>query len=913
MDRRILRVGQHTSLRGRAYECALLDDFAEAIRRNESRSLVVRGEAGIGKTALLEYLINSAKDLTVVRTIGVEVEMELAYGGLHRLFGPLLDRLESLPEPQRNALGTGFGLTAGPPPDRFLMCLAALGLLSEAAEARPLLCVVDDAQWLDRASLLTLAFVARRLLAEPIGIVFAARHPGEELSGLPDLEVSGLRDGDARALLGSALRYALDGRVRDRVIAETHGNPLALLELPRSMQLTGGSGLTEAPELTQRLEESFIRRFSVLPEDTRQLMVLASAEPIGDPFLLWRAAGRLGISPDAAEPAEADDLMVIRERVTFRHPLVRSTVYRSASPEERRAVHSALAEATDREIDPDRRIWHRAASAERPDEDIASELERSAERAGARGGVAAVAALLRRSVELTADHAQRPARARAAAQANLQAGAFDEARRLLSSAEAGPLDGIERARIDLLRGQIEFASSLGGEAPTLLLRAARKFDSVDADLARETYLHAWVAASFAGRFAGPGILQEISHTGASGPQADAAMRPTDLLLRTFSTLVSQGRAAAAPTLGSSARLFAEGEIAIADGLRWGWLAATAAIMLWDEAGWSDVIDRQLHSVREAGLLNHLPVYLTSMALVATWRGDFGTAESLIAEADGLAELTGTRHRNGAVVLAGFRGDKSEVARLFTIQTTDASAAGHGLGLQFCQWASAVLYNGLGHYEDAFADARWAAEEAPELFISGWALVELIEAASKLGQTRLAFEVLERLVDATGIGDSDWGLGVLARSRALLSEGPVAESFYREAIERLNRTRVRPEIARARLVYGEWLRRQDRRGDARVELQMADQQFTTMGMRAFADRARRERQAGGEKIYKPRVETTPDLTAQERQIAELACEGLSNPEIGARLFLSPRTIEWHLRKVFTKLGIRTRRQLRDALS
>ena len=451
MDGRSRGPAGRTGLRGRASECALLDDLVSAIRRGESRSLVLRGEAGIGKTALLEYLIASASDLTVVRAVGVQSDMELAFASLHQLCGPLLDRLERLPAPQRQAMEIVFGLSAGGAPDRFLVGLAVLSLFSEVAEQRPLLCVVDDAQWLDQASALTLAFVARRLLAEPVGLVFAAREPGEELRHVPELEVHGVRNGDARALLSSAVRFKLDERVRDRIIAETRGNPLALLELPRGLtatQLAGGFGLLGAQALTGRIEESFVRRLEALSDDARRLLLVAAAEPVGDPLLLWRAAERLGIRPAAAEAAEADGLLAIGERVTFRHPLVRSAVYRSAAVEDRRAVHLALAEATDREADPDRRAWHLAAAAAGPDEQVALELERSAGRAQARGGLAAAAAFLQRAVALTQDPAKRADRALAAAQASLQAGAFDAALGLVATAEAGPLDEFQRARVD---------------------------------------------------------------------------------------------------------------------------------------------------------------------------------------------------------------------------------------------------------------------------------------------------------------------------------------------------------------------------------------------------------------------------------------------------------------------------------
>ena len=912
MQTRVATPGGGASLRGRAEECGLLDGLLADVRRGEGRSLVIRGEAGIGKTALLEYVIESASGMTVLRAVGVESEMELAYASLHQLCAPLIDRFERLPAPQREALRVVVGMTRGAPPDRFLVGLGVLSLLSDLAEERPLLCVVDDAQWLDQASALTLAFVARRLLADPVGIVFAAREPGEELHHLSGLEVHGLRNGDARALLGTAVRFILDKRVRERIIAETRGNPLALLELPRGLtasELTVGFELVDAQALSGRIEESFIRRLESLSEDARRLLLLAAAEPVGDPVLVWRAAEYLGIEAEAADHVENAGLLAIGDRVIFRHPLVRSGVYRSALVEDRTAVHLALAEVTDREADPDRRAWHLAAAATGPDEQVAAELERSAGRAQARGGVAAAAAFLKRSVMLTRDPGRRAERALAAAQAHLQSGAFDAALQLLASPEAGSLDELGRARVELLRGRIAFASSVGGEAPALLLKAARQLEALDVALARETYLDAWAAAWFAGRAARERTLQEVSRAAIEVPQPSSAPRPCDLLLDGLAVLVIEGRAAAAPKLAQAVSVFAQGDIA--ERLRWGWLATTAMWTLWDDE--SNLLVQQLQSLRDAGLLVHLPIYLQQLGGNVAWRGDFATAASLIAEGDTVAEATGTRlTRHAAVILAGFKGAEAEAAALIDVEARKAAAAGQGLGIQVCHWISAVLYNGLGRYEQAVMEAQPASEVGPETGTCAWARVELIEAATRTGQTRLAIETLARLAEAASVGERDWGLGLLARSRALLSHGEAAERSYREAIERLSRTQVRPDLARAHLLYGEWLRRENRRLDAREQLRSAHEQFMSIGMEAFAERARTELQATGEHVRRHTVETRDDLTAQERQIAEMARDGLSNPEIGARLFLSPRTVEWHLRHVFTKLGIKSRRQLANAL-
>ncbi|HEV2252859.1 MAG TPA: helix-turn-helix transcriptional regulator, partial [Streptosporangiaceae bacterium] len=794
--------------------------------------------------------------------------------------------------------------------------LAVLTLLSEAAGDRPLLCLVDDAQWLDQASAQVLGFVARRLLAEPVGLIFAARDPGEQFHGIADLELRGLADQDARTLLRSVVRFRLDEQVRDRIVAETQGNPLALLELPRGLspaQLAGGFGLPGAQAVPGRIEESFRRRLGALPADTRLLLLVAAAAPVGDAVLVRRAAGRLGIAVSAAAAAEADGLVEIGTRVRFRHPLVRSAVYRSAALPDRRAAHLALAEVTDRESDPDRRAWHLAAAAAGPDEQVAAELERSAGRAQARGGMAAAAAFLQRAVALTAEPGPRAGRALAAAHASLQAGAFDAALELVATAQADPLDDLQRAQVSLLRGQVAFAASASGEAPALLLRAARQLEPLDGALARQTYLDAWTAALFAGRLAQASNLREVSRAARSAPSPPDPPAPGDLLLDGLAVLVTDGRAAAAPMLRRAARLFAEGEITVEEGLRWGFTASISAIVLWDMETSQSILLRQLQSAREAGLLVYLLVYVNALGIYATWCGRFAEAASLVAEGEAIAEAIRTRFAPiAAVFLAGFRGSEADAARLIEVVTKDARAAGQGGGIQWCQWASGILYNGLGRYEQALAAARQASEQALELYVSAWALPELIEAASRTGQTQVAADALDRLAEATSISQTDWGPGIHARSRALLSDGEDADASYREAIERLGRTPLRPELARAHLLYGQWLRRERRRADARAQLRTAHDMFAAVGMEAFAERARRELAATGETARQRTVEARDTLTPQEAQIARLARDGLSNPEIGARLFISARTVQYHLGKVFTKLEISSRLQLRRAL-
>jgi DNA-binding CsgD family transcriptional regulator len=907
-----------SGLRDRLSERETLERLLQDARDGRSAVLVVRGEAGVGKSALLRAVAEQASGFRVAQIAGVESEMELPFAGLHQLCAPMLARLDGLPQPQQRALRVALGLASGDPPDRFLVALGALTLLSEAAEEEPFLCFVDDAQWLDGASRQVLGFVARRLLAEPVALVLAVREPNEdaEFVGLPELLLGGLDDEDSRALLQTVIPGRLDERVRDRIVAETRGNPLALLELPRglsSRQLAGGFGVPELVPLSGRIEASFLRRLDGLPQETRLLLLVAAAEPVGEPALMWRAATRLGIRGTAVEPAARAGLLDVGAKVRFRHPLVRSTVYRSASDPDRRSAHRALAFVTDAALEPDRRAWHRAQATRGPNDGVAGELERSAGRAQARGGLAAAAAFLGRAADLTAEPARRAERMLAAAQVSLQAGAFDEALGLLAAAEAGPLDELGRARLDLLKAEVAFAQNRGSDAPLLLLAAARKFETLDVRVSRDTYLDAWGAALFAGRLASGGSLHDVSRAVATAAKPAQPPRPSDPLLDGFAQVFTDGRPAAAPVLQHATAGFASSEASVEEVLRWGWLATAAAVFPWDYDTCLAIATRQVELARQVGALEVLAVGVNVLGQATALGGDFARSTLLMAEADAVTEATGTRFAPyGALVLAAFRGREAEASELIDATIKDATAGGQGTAVQYAHWANAVVMNGLGRYEEALVAATEASEDTPELFVAMWALSELIEAASRTGDIETAARALGRLSEHTEASDSDWGLGIEARSRALLADGKAAERSYREAIDRLGRTRLRPDFARARLLYGEWLRRENRRTDAREQLIDAHEAFVSMGADAFAERARHELLATGEKVRSRRDDTRDELTPQEAQIARLARDGLTNPEIGARLFLSPRTVEWHLRKVFTKLGISSRRQLRSAL-
>ncbi|MFV2175562.1 LuxR C-terminal-related transcriptional regulator [Actinomadura sp. LOL_011] len=751
------------------------------------------------------------------------------------------------------------------------------------------------------------------MLAESVALVFGSRERPRELLGLPELEVTGLRYADAHALLESVTHARLDQHVRERIVAETQGNPLALLELPRGLtatQMAGGFGLPHADSLPRRIEQSFLTRIADLPEQTRLLLLVAAAEPTGDPALVWRAAGRLQVTPATALASGTDGLLEFGVRVMFRHPLVRSAVYRSAKQKDRRAVHLALAEVTDAEVDPDRRAWHLASATTRPDETVAAELERSADRARARGGPAAAAAFLARSVALTVDDSRRADRALAAAEAGLRAGDLDAARGLLDIAVRNARNEFQRVRAHLVRGHITFASGFDGEAPPMLLAAARRLEPFDMDLARETYLLAWAGASF-----GAGnrdSLVAISRAMRELPPAEDEPSALDLVLLGYALLITDGRRAALPTLRRASA--ALNDHPLQDILKWGWAACGLSALLWEDRLMPETPARAIEEVRSAGVLSELPVYLHALGVPIVLSGDFGAAVAIVAQSETAAAAAGvpmTQHTG--LLLTAMRGGETEAAALIAATIEEAGASGQLNGVASAQWASAVLNNGLGRHGRALPAAQ-ATIRSANVIVSQWALPELVEAAVRVGDDTAARDALAELTNVAEPCDTDWAQGILARCRALLSDDAGAADLYLQAIERLGRTLLRPELARAHLLYGEWLRRNRRRTEARTHLRTAHEMFESIGMAAFAERARRELLATGETVRERRNEapTDPALTPQEEHIAILVRDGFSNPEVGARLFLSPRTVEWHLRKIFIKLGISSRRELPGAL-
>jgi DNA-binding CsgD family transcriptional regulator len=902
-------------LRGRNRELERLGRLLTGIRSGRSGVLVVRGEAGIGKTALLEQLIDRAAGCRLARATGVQADMELPFAGLQQLFGSMLGSLERLPDPQRDAVKVAFGVRSGPAPDRFEVGLAMLGVLAEVTEQEPLVCVIDDAQWLDQASARTLAFVARRLVAESVALVFAVRDPADEqtFAGLPELIVRGLNYEDARELLGLAISGRVDERVVDRIVAETRGNPLALLELPRGLsaaELAGGFGVSSTQPLAARLEESFLGRVRSMPDQTQRFLLLAAAEPLGDPALLIRAAEFVGLGVEAAAPAEAVGLIELATQVRFQHPLVRSAIYRSAPLADRQGVHRMLGDATDAQADPDRRIWHRAQAALGADEHLAAELERSAERAQARGGLAAAAAFLERAAALTPDRARRARRALAAAQSKYLAGSPQAAMTLLESAASTPMDALETALAERLRGRIALHLSRSGEGGAVLLDAAQRLESFDPGLARETHLEALHAAAVAGRL---GIGMRTAATAArTAPAAPGPQRASDVLLDGLAVSFTDGIRAAAPILKSAVAALLDGDGDYEEDVRWPWLACRVAADVFDDESWHLLASRYVLIARGTGALGVLPIALMHLSLLHVFEGKLERAAVVVEEIDSIIDATGSRRISiPKLMLAACKGDEPRASKLIDEAQRDAIARGEGFVLTFAEQAHAVLHNALGHYETALDNAQRASAQ-DELHALVWSLPELVEAAVRSGKPDLAADALKRLRQRTQVAGTDWALGLEARCAALLSDDALAEALYHEAIDRLGRCRIALDLARAHLLYGEWLRRRGRRVDAREQLRSARTSFVEMGAEAFARRAERELLATGETARKRTIETTDDLTPHEARIARMARDGASNQDIATELFVSRKTVEYHLHKVFTKLGISTRQQLDGAL-
>jgi DNA-binding CsgD family transcriptional regulator len=899
-------------LLGRATERETVDGLLEAARSGHGDTVVIHGEPGIGKSALLAYMEDSAAGFQLLRAVGNEAEAELPYAAAQQLCTPTLSALHQLPKPQGDALGVAFGQVRGSPPDQLLVGLALLGLLSLMASKAPVLCVVDDAQWLDHESAQVFAIVARRVRSQPIVFAFGARNVPEVLAGLPDVSLRGLGQLEARTLLRSALPEPFDESVVERIIAETRGNPLALLELPRGQtraELAGGFALSTSVPVAGKLQESFRRRMTRLPAPSRRLLLLAAAEPTGDPLLVWLAAQRLGIDESAAPAVEADGLLQMSPRVIFRHPLVRSAVYEAASPAERRKAHRALAEATDPGADPDRRAWHRAEATWHPDDEVAAELEASASRAQARGGVAASAAFLQRAAELTLDPEKRFARILAAAKAKRQAGAHEAALELATRAERSPLDDHQRAQLLVLRGEISFASERGRDAPQLLLAAAQQLEVHDPKRARDTYLDAMTAALFAGSQTNGIHARDVARAVLAAPQPGGPVTASDQLLHGLALLVAEGPASGTPVAQQALERFHANSVTPEEGLRWSWLAGRTAAFIWDYEKWDALTSRQVEVALASGALSVLPLTLSTTAGVQLFAGRLSEAEAHFEQAEAVADATDTRTAAyAAVLIAAFRGHEVEARAFIAAAAKDFAARGEGMGVTLTRCAQAALCNGLAQYDEAHLAAEHALEDPDELWFWPWATVELIEAASRTGRAGETIPAFERLTESTGSSGTVWGAAVEHRCRAVLSQGVVAEDCYRSAINLLLPTPLRLDLARTHLLFGEWLRRENRPAEAREQLRAAHAMFTEFGSQSYAERTGIELRATGARIGQRPPSTADHLAPQEARVAELVAQGCTNAEIAAQMFISPSTVEYHLHKVFRKLGVKSRTQL-----
>ncbi len=912
---------------GRRAERELIADVLAQAAAGSSRVLVLRGEPGIGKTALLAHTqdVASRSGFRVETSVGIEAEAQFAFAALHQLCAPLDEHVAALPEPQQAALGVAFGRRSGPAPDRFLVGLAVLHLLAEAAEDRPLLCVVDDVQWLDQASAQVLAFVARRLGAERIALVLAERDlragDVDAVAGLPDLRLDGLGPADAQMLLGAAVFAPLDARVRDRVLAEARGNPLALLELPRdasAMLRVGGWGPPDSLSVSRRMEDGFRERSATLPKETQLLLLTAAAEPTGEAELLWRAMETLGVSPEAVGPAEAAGLVELDVRVRFRHPLVRSAVYRAAAPSDRRLVHGALADATDPRLDPERHAWHRAQAVLGTDEAAAEALEGVAERARARGGLAAAGVFLQRAAELSPDPAARAGRALEAAHAMHEAGASEVAATSLGVAADGPLVARDRARLERLRALIAFHLTRDEGVPRTLVRAATTLAPLDPELSRETYLYALEAAILNG---GDGV-REVAEAARAAPAPPAGPTPADLLLDGLVATHTEEYDTGAFFLRRALEAFSLEESPVdavgrGDSVRWLWLATRTAATLFEDDMVCVLAAQNVRLARAAGALATLPAALVLQSITLVLAGELGRAAELSEEAAAFSRATGAvPSHQGQLMLAGWRGRPTDGTEILAAIDRAAPGRPHETELSMAQYALAVLSNARGNYPAALAAARRASESLDlthshmTLWEDNVALPELVEAASRAGEQQDAAAALERLSSRADATRTEWALGLAAHSRALVTTGADAQDHFLEAIERLGRCRMSVHLARAHLVYGEWLRREGRRQDARTHLHTAHEMLSTMGADAFAERAARELRATGDHPRTRMARPTDALTAQELHVARLVATGATTREAATQLFLSPRTVEAHLRSIFRKLGISSRRQLRE---
>lgn len=906
-------------LLGRSGELATIDALLETVRGGMSGAVVIRGEAGIGKTALLEHAINTASDFRVVRALGIESETNVGFAALHQLLVPFLPRIARLPPPQRNSLGVAFGLALGPTPERFQVGLAALTLLAVAAEGQPLLCIVDDAQWLDLESAEVLGFVARRLQAEGVAMLFAVREPPERpvnFGGIAEIRLGPLAPQDARELLAVVNPNELDDADAQRLLEETEGNPLAILELtaePVRTWLGRPHEISEPLPVGERLQQHFLRRSNDLSTESQTFLRLASAESSMDPLVLWRAARNLGLDKEAVVEAEAKQLIALGPPLSFRHPLIRSAIYYAMPPPERRRIHAALADATDRRFEPDRRAGHRALATVEPDESVAAELAEQAERAQQRGAYAAWAMFASRAADLSPDPVVRATRLLVAARAWMAAGSLDRAQTALNDAGPALSDPYQRALAQALEGAVRFATGQSADALDFLLQAGRAMAALDAPRARRILLSALEAAAFSRPSATGPVMKAIAKEAlAREPSVEMSGTAGDLMLRGYATVITSGYRVGGPIL----------QEAIAATLRQGPdpealhnLATLAAYSLFDDTSAAALAGDWVGVCRERAALTALPLALQLLAVAELYSGRLEEADVLTVQSLQTAEATGNHGflgvaSRGAVFFMAWRGDEAQARELAAQHVAEAQAHGEPYWANFSGFSLSVLELALGRYHAALEAALPTFKDDPP-WSGAWVAPNLIEAAARVGAKGIAEEALKRLSDRAEAGGTPLGLGLLARCRAILADAAEAEALYREAIDRLAGSPTRPELARTHLLYGEWLRRQNRRRDARGQLRTAFEMFSGMGTRAFAARARGELLATGERVRRRTNETQDQLSPQELQVARLAARGVRNQQIASELFISERTVEYHLGKVFRKLDLSSRTQLAHA--
>ncbi|MFI5728515.1 AAA family ATPase [Kribbella sp. NPDC051587] len=876
----------------RQQELQAIEALTQGAAAGHGGAVVVLGEAGIGKSTLIETVTERLDGWLVLRADGTEFERDLPYAALHQLCSPVIEARTGLPDVQRQALESVFGLAAGTTPSPLMVGLAVLGLLNELQQ--PLCCVVDDVQWIDAGTRQALAFVARRISSEGIALILAGRPDGAGFSDLPQLPLTGLDEKEAQALLRSTGRAGLDSDVLDRILAEAHGNPLALLEFD------GASG-GQRRGVVEELEAEFTRRVRRLPEATQLLLSLAAAEPVGDLGLLRRAAKRLDLTLAAAAEAEDEELVMLGPRLRFRHPLVRSAAYQSATPGVRRRLHAALADATDVETDPDRRAWHRAHAVIDTDEEVATELTQAAERTQLRGDFASAAAFLERAAQLSPEPVEQAARLLAAAGLRLKLGTFSEAGELLTQAERRPLDAAQRAQVKLQRATIDVYVTRSPEATAALVSAAPDLGPEDAT---GTYIEAFSSAMFIDRM--PGRLRQLgARIRAQVPPCENP-RPADLLLTALLDQAMLPVDEAVPAMCRAVDSFRTAELADP---WWMELACMMALDLRDSEATDEISAHQVELARRQSALAILPQALKFQAVTKTMFGRFDEAEAELAEAAAIDEAAGSLSLAFAdVILAAWRGNTEEFDEVrASIQNRVERDE-----LVAELYAAAVLRNGLGDYTAALEAGLTAYAERELGSYVIWPFdSELVEAAARAGQPEAAAPALDQLARLARTNPTPWAVAHHLLAQALLDPtSPDTDSRFQEAIDLLAQTDVRAQHARARLAYGEWLRREGRRAEARVELQAAHESLSAMGAAAFAERAARELSATGQRPRRDGTNPLDNLTAQERLIATKVAGGATSKEVAATLFLSPRTIDTHLRNIFRKLDITSRRQLRD---